>query len=389
MYRETGCECALGASAVRNHFMKRAFDMTLLKSVLACGLLGSLGLALVGCREEVRSEEPLRAVRTQIVKAATIGEEVAQTGEVQAQVVTDLGFRIGGRVATRTAEVGMSVAKGQVLATLEPNDVQNELRAAEAELTSAEATEQLARSQLSQQRTLFDKQFVARVRVEEAEANWRAANARLNVAKTRLFTTRDKLSYTELRAPGAAIVSAVAVNAGQVVDAGQLAIKLSSTNDRVAVFNVSERLYTSVPSDVKVEVALVSDPSIKVIGSIRDASPTADVATRTYRVRVALPDAPPVMTLGATVTGRLVLSGKPLVILPASALTSDGATPAVYVVQPTTHELVRKPVVVARYTAGQTIIESGLTEGEAVVTAGVSKLRLGQKVAYDAEQVMK
>lgn len=363
--------------------------MTLLKSVLACGLLGSLGLALVGCREEVRSEEPLRAVRTQIVKAATIGEEVAQTGEVQAQVVTDLGFRIGGRVATRTAEVGMSVAKGQVLATLEPNDVQNELRAAEAELTSAEATEQLARSQLSQQRTLFDKQFVARVRVEEAEANWRAANARLNVAKTRLFTTRDKLPYTELRAPNAAIVSAVAVNAGQVVDAGQLAIKLSSTNDRVAVFNVSERLYTSVPSDVKVEVALVSDPSIKVIGSIRDASPTADVATRTYRVRVALPDAPPVMTLGATVTGRLVLSGKPLVILPASALTSDGGTPAVYVVQPTTHELVRKPVVVARYTAGQTIIESGLTEGEAVVTAGVSKLRLGQKVSYDAEQVTK
>ncbi|MNC79639.1 hypothetical protein D3C75_1321710 [compost metagenome] len=49
----------------------------------------------------------------------------------------------------------------------------------------------------------------------------------------------------------------------------------------------------------------------------------------------------------------------------------------------------RKPVVVARYTAGQIIIESGLTEGEAVVTAGVSKLRLGQKVAYDAEQVMK
>ncbi|GJB84925.1 hypothetical protein KAM380_093900 [Aeromonas caviae] len=168
-----------------------------------------------------------------------------------------------------------------------------------------------------------------------------------------------------------------------------MAIKLSSTNDRVAVFNVSERLYTSVPSDVKVEVALVSDPSIKVIGSIRDASPTADVATRTYRVRVALPDAPPVMTLGATVTGRLVLSGKPLVILPASALTSDGGTPAVYVVQPTTHELVRKPVVVARYTAGQTIIESGLTEGEAVVTAGVSKLRLGQKVSYDAEQVTK
>ncbi|CRI57753.1 efflux RND transporter periplasmic adaptor subunit [Pseudomonas sp. CCOS 191] len=363
--------------------------MTLLNTVQVSVLVCGLGVVLGGCREEARSQEPLRPVRTMIIKAASIGEEVAQTGEVQARVMTDLGFRIGGRVASRAVEVGMSVVKGQVLATLEPNDVQNELRVAEAELTSAEATEQLARSQLSQQRTLYDKQFVARVRVDEAEANWRAAHARLNVAKTRLLTARDKLSYTELRAPDTAIVSAVAINTGQVVEAGQLAIKLASTEDRVAVFNVSERLYTSVPPDVKVEVALVSDPSIKVIGSIRDASPTADVATRTYRVRIALPDAPPTMTLGATVTGRLALSGKPLVILPASTLTSDEGKPAVYVVQPTTHELVRKPVVVARYTASQTIIESGLAEGDAVVIAGVSKLRPGQKVSYATEQVSK
>lgn len=361
--------------------------MMLLRSLMTCGLLGSLSFVLVGCREEARVEEPPRPVRTITVKAANIGEEVAQTGEVQAQVTTDLGFRIGGRVATRTAEVGMNVVKGQVLATLDPNDVQNEVRGVEAELVSAEASEQLSRSQLNQQRTLFAKQFVARARVEEAEANWRAANARLNVAKTRLLTVRDKLSYTELRAPGAAIVSAVAVNAGQVVEAGQLAIKLASTSERVAVFNVSERVYTSVPSDVKVEVALISDPSVKVIGSIRDASPTADMATRTYRVRVTLPDAPPTMTLGATVTGRLALSGKPLVILPASALTSVDGNPAVYVVQPSTHELVRKSVVVARYTVEQAIIESGLAEGDAVVTAGVSKFRPGQKVAYDAEQV--
>ncbi|MCB2254987.1 efflux RND transporter periplasmic adaptor subunit [Pseudomonas chlororaphis] len=361
--------------------------MTLLKTVMACGFVGSLGLVLVGCREEARQEEPLRPVRTVIAKAASLGEEVAQTGEVQAEVMTDLGFRIGGRVAARMAEVGMSVAKGQVLATLDPNDVQNEVRSAEAELVSAEATEQLSRSQLNQQRTLFARQFVARARVEEAEANWRAANARLNVAKTRVLTVRDKLSYTELRAPGAAIVSAVAVNAGQVVEAGQVAIKLASTNERVAVFNISERLYTSVPSDAKVEVALISDPSVKVIGSIRDASPTADMATRTYRVRVTLPDAPPTMTLGATVTGRLALGGKPLVLLPAAALTSVDGNPAVYVVQPSTHELLRKPVVVARYTVEQAIIESGLAEGDAVVVAGVSKFRPGQKVAYDAGQV--
>lgn len=360
-----------------------------LKPFLLCGYAFSLTLALAGCQEESRSVEPPRPVRTVIAKPAAIGEEVAQTGEIQANVETALGFRIGGRVATRTAEVGMSVVKGQVLATLDPNDVQNDVLTAEAEVKSAEAAEGLARSGLDRQRILFEKQFVARARVEEAEANWRAANAKLNVAKTGLQTARNKLTYTELRAPDAAIVSAVAVNVGQVVNAGQPAITLASAHERDAVFNVSERIYTTVPSDVQVEVALLSDPTIKVIGPVRDASPTVDPETRTYRVRIALPNAPDAMTLGATVTGRLILPGKSLIVLPASALTSENGKPAVFVVQPATQELVRKPVVVARHTTTQALVESGLSEGDAVVTAGVSKLRPGQKVTFDAAEVTK
>ncbi|WP_097303501.1 efflux RND transporter periplasmic adaptor subunit [Pseudomonas chlororaphis] len=360
--------------------------MTRLKTLLLCGYC-SLALAVAGCQEEKRSAEPPRPVRAVIAKPVALSEEVAQTGEIQATIETDLGFRIDGRVATRNVEVGMDVTKGQLLATLDPNDVQNGVRTAEAEVKRADAEEGLARSGLDRQRTLFDKHFVARARVEEAEVGWRTASARLSVAKTELQSARNKLTYTELRAPDAAIVSAVAVNAGQVVNAGQTAIKLASTHERDAIFNVSERVYTAVPSDVQVEVALLSDPGVKVIGLIRDASPTADPATRTYRVRIRLPDAPPAMTLGATVTGRLVLPGKPLIVLPASALTNEDGKPAVFVVQPSTQELVRKPVMVARYTATQALVESGLAEGDAVVTAGVSKLRPGQKVAYDAAQV--
>ncbi|WP_043309932.1 efflux RND transporter periplasmic adaptor subunit [Pseudomonas sp. ML96] len=363
--------------------------MNPLKTTLLCSCTCSIILALAGCQKEAQSAESPRPVRTQIAQPAAIDEQVAQTGEIQANLETNLGFRIDGRVATRTAEVGMSVVKGQVLATLDPNDVQNEVLSAEAEVKSAEATEGLAKSELERQRTLFEKQFVARARVEEAEANWRAANAKLKVAKTALQAALNKLTYTELRAPDDAIVSAVSVNAGQVVEAGQPAIKLSSTYERDAIFNVSERIYTSVPSDVQVEVALVSDPSIKVTGPIRDASPTADPATRTYRVRIALPGAPATMALGATVTGRIILPGKALVTLPASALTSENGKPAVFVVQPATKELVRKPVTVARYTATQALIESGIAAGDAVVTAGVSKLRPGQKVAYDSGELAK
>lgn len=358
--------------------------MTLLKTVLMCGCACGLVLTLSGCEEEQQAAEPPRPVRTVIATPATIGEEVAQTGEVRANVETELGFRIGGRIATRTAIVGTSVEQGQVLATLDTSDVQNEVGAAEAEVRSAEAAEEVARSTLERQRILFEREIVARARIEEVEGNWQSAAARLNVARNGLQTALNKLTYTELRAPDAGIVSGVAANAGQVVSPGQPVVQLASTRERDAVFNVSERLYTTVPSDVQVEVALVSDPSIKIIGPVRDASPTADPATRTYRVRIALPNAPEAMALGAAVTGRVVLPGKPLIVVPSSALTSEDGKPAVFVVSTDSNELVRKAVVVARYTPTQALVESGLAEGDAVVTAGVSKLRPGQKVAYEA-----
>ena len=355
------------------HFVPRA---------LLCGSVG-MALLLAGCQEEKRTAEPPRPVKTLIAKPGLIGEEVVLTGEVQPNIETDLGFRIGGRVVRRTVDVGASVDKGQVLATLDPHDVQNEVRAAEADVRSAEAAESLATTSLERQRILFEKDIVSWARIEEMQANLRTANARRRAAQAALESARNKLNDTELRAPDDGIVTAISTNSGQVVNAGQPVVKLASTRERNAVFNVSERLYATTPNDIKVEIALVSNPALKVIGVLRDASPSADPVTRTYRVRITLPDAPPEMTFGATVTGRASAAAAPLFALPASAMTSHDGKPAVFVVQPSSQELALKPVVVARYTADQALVESGLTEGDAVVTAGVSKLRPGQKVAFE------
>lgn len=360
----------------------------LFKKMLLSGCVFGLTLLLGACSEDERVQsEPPRPVRTVIVKPSLINQEVVQTGEIQAHVETDLGFRIDGRVASRNVEVGAIVKKGQLLATLDPHDVENEVKSAEAGLARAEAAEVLTKSAFDRQRTLLAKQIVTRVKVEEAEVSWREANAQTKVAQSTLQSARNKLTYTELRAPNDGIVSAISINTGQVIAASQVGIKLASLRERDAVFNVSERLFISAPKDVRVEVALVSDPQIKVIGSLRDASPGADPLTRTYRVRIALPDAPSVMTLGAAVTGQLVSTGKTLFVLPASALTNEDGKTAVFVVQPSTGELMRKQVAVARYTASEVLVDSGLEEGDVVVTAGVSKLRPAQKVAYDRSAV--
>lgn len=349
----------------------------------AAGL--SLLLALTACQRQDATPERPRPVRSITVAPINDGEEIVQTGEIQPRYETSLGFRIDGRVATRVVDVGATVRPGQVIATLDDRDVRNELRAAEAELRSAQTAESLAKVALERQQTLLAKDIVAQARVDEADANWSGAKARREAAEASLSNARNKLTYTSLTADRAGIVTAVGANAGQVVASGQMVATVASTDEREAVFSVSETLVLNAPPDLDVAVALVTDPAVKRIGHVREISPTADPVTRSYRVRISLPDAPAEMGFGATVTGRVVVPTGQLITVPATAIANQGDSPAVYTVDASTATLVRKPVTVARYTGPNAVIASGLAAGDRVVTAGVSKLRPGQKIALDAE----
>ena len=339
---------------------------------------------LAACQEPPPAAEKPRPVRT--VKATPIdgGEEITQTGEVRPHVETDLGFRIDGRVTSRQVEIGASVQKGELLATLDDTNVANELRAAEADLASTTAAESLAKTTLERQQILLDKQIVAQVRVDEADANWRSAKARLDAAASALANAKARLSYTRLLAPETGVITAIGANAGQVVPAGQMVVRLASSRERDAVFNVAESVINNAPPDIEVKVTLVSDPSVVLSGRVRDVSPTADPSTRTYRVRVALPDTPP-LSYGAVVTGSVRYLAGRSIALPASALTAENGQPAVYVVEPRSKTLKRKPVTVSRYTASSIYVTSGLAAGDDIVTAGVSKLRPNQIVAFDGD----
>ena len=359
------------------------FSLSTLNSALAGALLPLALAGLVACSSDEPVAEKPRPVRTVIAAPANKAEDILQTGEIRPQTETDLGFRLDGRLTARLFDVGATVTKGDLLATLDDTTVTNDVRSAEADHASALASEELAKTALDRQRTLLEKNIVAQARVDEAETNWRSADARRKATRSTLDTARERLGFTRLTAPSAGIVTAVGANPGQVVPAGQMVLRLASTDARDAVFNVPESVINTASADIRVNVALISDPAISIIGHVRDVSPTADAATRTYRVRVALPGAPDAMGFGATVTGTIASTGDPLISVPATALTSEAGNPAVYVVDEATPKLVRKPVTVARYTTTDVYIASGLRAGERVVTAGVSKLRPGQIVALE------
>jgi RND family efflux transporter MFP subunit len=321
-----------------------------------------------------------RPVGVVVVEPATLTEEVRVTGDIQARKDVEAAFRIGGRVIERKAEIGARLAAGDLIARLDPATEENALKAARATLTAARGEVSTARNSYERQERLLAQGFTTRPRYDQARQDYETALARLEDAEARADATRDRLGFTELKADAAGTVTAIGAEPGEVVQPGQMVVRIARDDGRDAVVEVPAALLQSGSSAKAVRVSLVSDPSVTAAGRVREVSPEADPVTRTFRVRIGLEDPPEAMRLGAPVTAAVDLASNVVVAIPASALTAAGPAPAVWVVDPATSAVALRPVEILRFETGRAIVAEGLEPGDIVVTAGTQALHPGQKV---------
>jgi RND family efflux transporter MFP subunit len=357
---------------------------------LALGAAGTLILlsALVAChKEEKAASQALRPVRTVTVELQERGEKVSLTGEIQPRYQADIGFRVNGKILERPVDVGTQVKKGDLLARLDPQQYRQDFEVAKAEVAAAEAEVTRSQAQEYRQRELLKNGNTTRVQYDQALKTFKTAQAQLDSAQAKQIQASENLGYADLKADNDGVITAIGADAGQVVGAGQMVVRLARPGEREGVFNIGEGAFKTRPKDPTVTVHLVSNPEIETAGKVRYVSPQADPATRTYTVRVSLPDAPPDMRLGANVVGTVTLDQGQTVSIPGSALFQKDGKPAVWLVEKdSTVQL--KPITVQRYQGDSVVVGDGLAEGDVVVTAGVQKLLPGQKVALmDANAV--
>src|SRR5262249_8557473 len=120
--------------------------------------------------------------------------------------------------------------------------------------------------------------------------------------------------------------------------------------------------------------------------TIREISAQADPDSRTYAVRATIPEPPPSLRLGMTASVAIkVEDAAAAVIVPLTAVTDAGGGTAVFVVEPGSRIVRRKPVTIAATAAEGVRLASGVVPGEIVVTAGVQFLRDGMKVRLPAD----
>lgn len=339
-------------------------------------------MLLAACSSETPQPTEVRPVRTMIVEPKPIEDDRSAVGEVRPRYESDLGFRVSGKVVSRTVDVGVAVKKGDVLARLDEQDYQTRVRSAESDVVAAEAVLTDARSTEERTTVLLEKGVTTRTKFDAAVRDRRSAEARLTAAKAALSLARDQLVYTELKADFDGIVTAVGAEPGQVVAIGQSIVRLARPDSKDAVFNIAEAALRERKPDERpqIVVTLLSTPATTAEGVVREISPIADATTRTYQVKVTLNNPGEPFRFGSSVMGRLKSTTAPVVVLPASALFDRSGKPAVWVVDKAAMKVTLKPVVVARYETDRVVVGEGLTRGDVVVTAGVNRLREGQSI---------
>jgi len=348
-----------------------------------------LAAAIVGlpaCHKEAEVNAPeARPVRTVTVAKQPAGETVVLTGHIEAESEAALGFRISGRMIERSANVGDRVQPGQVLARLDPQDERNGLRSAQANLSAAEGQLTQARNNFERQRRLQQRGVISRAEFDSVQEGLQTAQARVDDAEAQVKLASDRLSFTELKADAAGSVTGTGARAGEVVQAGQMIVRIARQDGRDAVFDVPAQLLRSAPADAEISVHLTEGPTVTAMGRVREVGEQADTVTRTFQVKVGLTDPPPAMRLGSTVTGSVQLNSAPVITIPASALTRVNQQPAVWIVDPSSLTVSMRNIEVLRYDPGTVVVSHGLDTGDIVVTAGVQALHPGQKVRFLAQ----
>jgi len=333
---------------------------------------------LTGCGKQ-ETPETLPRVGVLQVQPTDFAARVTLTGDVQARVQTDLSFRVGGKIISRSVDVGDHVKANQVLARLDPKDLQNNVDSAKAEVFAAQARVTQTAAAFVRQQKLLPKGYTSQSEYDAAEAALRSNQSALKAAQAQLANAKEQLSYTALVSEADGVITERQAEVGQVVQATQPIFGLARDGDRDAVFNVYESLLVAPPSDAGVIVSLLDDPKVQAQGFVREVTPTVSAQSGTVQVKVALRNVPPAMQLGSPVTATTNAQGRPSIELPWSALTKEVHAPAVWVVGEGDKVELRK-VQVTRYLTGKIVIAQGLKGGETVVVSGGQLLHPGMQV---------
>ena len=351
------------------------------RSLLGVMTLLTLGL-LAGCEQEaVAPKKVIRPVKLFEVKDPKQQQLRYFPGEVSATAEAEISFRIPGLIDQIEINQGDAVAKGQVLAELDDRDILNELQ-------DRQANYELAKAEFERADSLYLKRVVSKSHFDTAQARLRSAEAALKLS-------RDKLEYTTLKAPFAGRIAQRLVDAHQQVRAQQPVFILQGSEQLDIKIQVPENIVSHVNKDqvnpnFKPTVTFPGAPGETFAVTYKEHATRVTPGTQSYEVVFTLP-APQSINILPGMTATVIIdlarvlnthNQVDYVTVPISAVDKNDANnkTVVWRWDAQTQQVNPVEVTVGRITELGMQILTGISAGDKVVTAGLSRLAAGMIV---------
>ncbi len=331
---------------------------------------------LVACQQknDAPSSEQIRPAKIMKVSTANDLETYRYPAIIKAAEETELNFSVSGNLQDLLVTEGAKVNQGDILAKLDQRDFVSRLNAAKAQYESA------------------DQEYQRALRLMEADAiaqrDLEMREAQRDSTKANLETASKALQDTELRAPYPGLIASIPVKRLQTLQPGTTVARLISTAQWQVTFNLPARVVALAPTRTTqgIFVSLATDPESLIPAVYEEATLDADSASQTYTVTLSFrkPDNRillPGMNAEAILTASSIDgTAANQVMVPLSAIMSDGEQEYVWVYDSTQGTVTKRIVEVQPGIGEMMRIETGLSIGESIVAAGGSYLSQGMKV---------
>lgn len=365
-----------------------SLSSSILRKLPVAGLMvAALGLA--GCsQEKAEVKEIIRPVKVVEIAQAHDTRTLSYSGSVRARTESALAFRVNGKITERLVDIGQHVTSGDVLARIDPIDYDLSVKSAQAALDAADRqveTSELARKRAEQ---LFDKKFAPKSQLEQATLAYDQAVATRDSARSTLAQARNQVGYTDLKADRDGIVTAVSADVGQVVGSGSPVVTVAVDGEKEVLIAVPEMEIAEFKPGKVVKAGFWSDDALALDGKVREVAGSADPQSRTFAVRVSLPNDPRVL-LGMTASIEASAANeRQLVSIPLSALAEKDSQSIVWTVDRGADTVHARPVKVAKFAADGVRVAEGLKPGDVVVAAGTQFMTENLKVKFAGDAVL-
>ncbi len=345
---------------------------------------------------EIQEKEVIRPVKTVTLNSNGNGGIWRYYGTLQGGKRVDLSFRVSGPIRTINVDKGASVRKGQLLATLDPRDYQNNLKQARSSQAQAKAQFENAEANFKRYENLYKQKVVPRSTYDTYKTQMDVAKSALNAAMASTATVRDSLKDTELRAPFDGVIVDRMVENFQDVMSKQTIFSLQDISMLEVVFNVPDNdviwasQATSSPNNIPEKLVSIrarfdAIPNRVFPLQIKEVVLQANSSTNTFPVTAVMPQQKDVALLpGMTATVEVEVYDSEIensiFIVPQTALVMK--TDGIFVWKCENNIVNRVPVKsgVPRNNGSIEISSEKLKNGDKIVVAGANLLREGQKV---------